>query len=186
MVQEAIERFLETARKPVLLEPGEDPLEIRRDRFVLVARGSSACTLECWNDTRNLVRRIRAVSQVRRGFLELEVERFGGQTGSLILLDLAQASNTAAARRGTRLKYRERFRMSLRRQFSDWKLVELSTEPDLHHSLSPAYPRALLRRGSQAIAAIGVAEDASDPDGVLSFGLIGDCALDKVGHLTRR
>jgi len=62
--------------------------------------------------------------------------------------------------------------MSLRRQFSDWKLVELSTEPDLHHSLSPAYPRALLRRGNQGIAAIGAAEDALDPDGALTFGLI--------------
>jgi hypothetical protein len=169
--QEAIACFLETARKPVLMEPGEDPLDIRAGKFVLGTRGG-ACTIECWNDTRNLVRRIRAVGKLRRGFLELEVERFGGRTGSLLLVDLAQASNAPVARRGDRLKYRERFRMSLRRQFSGWKLLELSTEPDLHHSLSPAYPRALLRRGSQAIAAIGVAEDAQDPDGVLSFGLI--------------
>ena len=118
------------------------------------------------------MRRIRAIGKVRRGFLELEVERFGGRTGSLLLIDLAQASNAPTARHGARLKYRERFRMSLRRQYSDWKLVELSTEPDLHHSLSPAYPRALLRRGNQAIAAIGAGEDAIDIDGVLSFGLI--------------
>ena len=169
--QEAIARFLETAGKPVLMEPGEDPLEIRAGQFVLGTRGG-ACTIECWNDTRNLVRRIRSVGKVRRGFLELEVERFGGHTGSLLLIDLAHPSNNAVARRGDRLKYRERFRMSLRRQFSDWKLVELSTEPDLHHSLSPAYPRAFLRRGTQAIAAIGAAEDAQDPDAVLSFGLI--------------
>jgi hypothetical protein len=183
VVQEAIAKFLETARQPVLMEPGEDPIEIHAGRFVLAARGGCACTLECWNDTRNLVRRIRAVGKVRRGFLELEVEHFGGRTGALLLIDLAQASNAPAARHGARLKYRERFRMSLRRQFSGWKLVELSAEPDLHHSLSPAYPRALLRRGSQAIAAIGVAEDAADPDGVLTFGLIGDCALDKVEDL---
>ncbi|MCU1339132.1 MAG: hypothetical protein JWO19_4713 [Bryobacterales bacterium] len=172
MVQEAIARFLETARQPVLIEPGEDPLDIHPDRFVVGTRGGCACTLECWNDTRNLVRRIRGVGKVRRGFLELEVEHFGGRTGALLLIDLAQASNTPTARHGARLKYRERFRMSLRRQYSDWKLVELSTEPDLHNSLSPAYPRALLRRGTQAIAAIGVAEDAPDVDGVLSFGLI--------------
>jgi hypothetical protein len=172
VVQEAIAHFLETAVQPVLIEPGEDPIEIHADQFVLGTRGGCACTLECWNDTRNLVRRIRAVGKVRRGFLELEVEHFGGRTGSLLLIDLAQASNALAARHGARLKYRERFRMSLRRQFSGWKLVELSTEPDLHHSLSPAYPRALLRRGSQAIAAIGVSEDAQHPDGVLSFGLI--------------
>jgi hypothetical protein len=119
-----------------------------------------------------LVRRIRAIGKVRRGFLELEVERFGGLTGSLLLIDLAQASNAPTARYGARLKYREQFRMSLRRQYSGWKLAELSTEPDLHHSLSPAYPRALLRRGNQAIAAIGAGDNAIDPDGVLSFGLI--------------
>jgi len=171
VVRETIEQFLKTAAQPALMEPGEDPLPVHPDKFVLGSRGD-ACTLECWDDARNLVRRIRAVGKVRRGFLELEVEHFGGRTGVLQLIDLAQASNTAIARRGDRLKYRERFRMSLRRQFSGWKLVELSTEPDLHHSLSPAFPRALLRHGNQAIAAIGVGEDATDTDGVLSFGLI--------------
>src|SRR5579872_2094344 len=154
------------------MEPGEDPLPICADKFVLGARHGGACTLECWDENRNLVRQIRAIGKVRRGFLELEVERFGGRTGSLLMIDLAQASNASTTRHGARLKYRERFRMSLRRQYTDWKLVELSTEPDLHHSLSPAYPRALLRRGSQAIAAIGAGEDAIDVDGVLSFGLI--------------
>ena len=171
MVKDAIEAFLKAAAQPVLIEPGEDPLPIHPDKFVLGRRGE-ACTLECWDETRNLVRRIRAVGKARRGFLELEIERFGGRTGSLLMIDLAQASNTPATRHGARLKYRERFRMSLRRQCSGWKLVELSTEPDLHHSLSPAYPRALLRRGNQAIAAIGAGEDALDVDGVLSFGLI--------------
>jgi len=171
VVRDAIEQFLEAAAQPVVIEPGEDPLPIQADKFVLATRGD-ACTLECWDETRNLVRRIRAVGKARRGFLELEVERFGGRTGSLLLIDLAQASNAPTARHGTRLKYREQFRMSLRRQYSGWKLVELSTEPDLHHSLSPAYPRALLRRGNQAIAAIGAGEDAIDVDGVLSFGLI--------------
>jgi hypothetical protein len=171
VVKHAIEAFLKTAARPALIEPGEDPLAIQTDKFVLGIR-AGGCTLECWDETRNVVRRIRTVIKARRGFLELEVERFGGRTGSLLLLDQADASNTAATRKGIRLKYRERFRMSLRRQFSDWKLVELSTEPDLHHSLSPAYPRALLRRGSQAIAAIGAAEDSLDPDGALTFGLI--------------
>jgi hypothetical protein len=170
--RDAIAEFLKTAAQPVLIEPGEDPLPICHDKFVLGSRAGCACTLECWDETRNLVRRIRAVGKVRRGYLELEVERFGGRTGSLLMIDLAQAANASTARHGARLKYRERFRMSLRRQYSDWKLAELSTEPDLHHSLSPAYPRAFLRRGNQAIAAIGVSEDATDVDGVLTFGLI--------------
>ncbi len=50
--------------------------------------------------------------------------------------------------------------------------MELSTAPDLHHSLSPSYPRALLRKGNTALAAIGAAEDSWSPEGALSFGLI--------------
>ena len=101
----------------------------------------------------------RVRREARPGRLELEVEHFGGRTGALTLVDLDRTSNRDARRRGARLKYRERFRQSLHRQFSDWRVAELSTEADLHHSLSPSYPRALLRKGTIALAAIGAAED---------------------------
>src|SRR5712692_9314436 len=167
----AIECFLKASRQPVLMEPGEDPLPMVPGRFALESRGG-AVRLECWSETRNLVRRVRGLRLERRGRLELEVEHFGGRAGSLTLVDLADPSNRDADRRGARLKYRERFRRSLRRQFPDWRLAELSTEADLHHSLSPSYPRALLRRGTTGLAAIGAAEDALAPEGALSFGLI--------------
>jgi hypothetical protein len=137
----------------------------------LTAR-NGALTVECWDERRNLVRRIRAVRAEKRGRIDLEVEKFGARTGIISLLDLADRANAGAARHGTRLKYREQFRKSLRRQFPAWRIAELSTEPDLHRSLSPVYPRALLRKGATGIAAIGAAEDALDTDGVLSFGLI--------------
>src|SRR5262249_48581790 len=75
-------------------------------------------------------------------------------------------------RRGRRLKYREQFRQSLSRQYPDWRIASISTDPDLEHTLSPAYPRALLRKGTSAMAAIGAADDCLDPDGALTFGLI--------------
>ena len=118
------------------------------------------------------MRRVLRVKLERQGRLELEVERFGGRRGPLTLLDLDRATSRDAARRGARLKYRERFRQSLHRQFPDWRIVELSTEPDLEHSLSPSYPRAFLRKGSIGLAAIGAAEDCLSPDGALAFGLI--------------
>ena len=170
-ITSAVSRFLQSSRRPVLIDPGEDALPITADKFVLELRGS-AVTLECWNESRNLVRRIRSVHAEKRGHLELEVERFGGLTGTLSLVDLENPSNGGVTRRGGRVKFRELFRLALRRQYTGWKLVELSTEPDLHHSLSPAYSRALLRKGSTAIAAIGAAEDCLDVDGALSFGLI--------------
>jgi hypothetical protein len=167
----AIERFLAQAKEPLVLEPGEDPIPIRRETFQVGSRAGWV-TLECWTATQNLVRRLRGVREERRGRLELETEHFGGRKGSLLLFDAAHPANRGAERHGGRLKYREQFRLALRRQFPDWKIAALSTEADLEHSLSPAYPRALLRRGRSALAAIGAAGDAGDPDGALSFGLI--------------
>jgi hypothetical protein len=166
-----IERFLETSRQPVLMEPGEDPLPLSPGNFHLNWNGQ-AVTLEAWGEMRNLVRRVRSIQSKHRSRLEIEVERFRGRTGRLTLVDLAHPSNRDASRRGARLKYRERFRRSLARQFPGWRLVELSTETDLHHSLSPSFPRALLRKGATGMAAIGAAEDALEPDGALTFGLI--------------
>jgi len=170
-VAEAIERFLKTSRQPVLFEAGDDPIPIVAGAFVLNPRGSTV-TIECWNETKNLVRRVRGIQLEKRGRLELEVERYGAPGGKLTLLDLADPLNHDAGRRGARLKYREQFRRSLRRQFPEWRIVELSTEPDLQHTLSPSYPRALLRKGPSAIAAIGAGADSLAPEGALSFGLI--------------
>jgi hypothetical protein len=169
--RETIERFLKASRLPVILEAGDDPLPVQADTFALNERGG-VVTIECWSQTRNLVRRVRGVHLEKRGRVELEVERFGSSAGTLTLMDLADPGNRDADRRGLRLKYRERFRRALRRQFPGWRIAELSTEPDLHHSLSPSYPRAFLRRGNTGLAAIGAGEDSLSPEGVLSFGLI--------------
>src|SRR5579885_2595587 len=166
-----IENFLQHSRQPVALDPGDDPIPILPGSFQIGSRGPLVL-LEVWNETRNLVRRIRRMNSERRSRMELEVEHFGGKTGRLTLIDLAQPASRGADRRGDRLKYRERFRRSLRRQFGGWRLAELSAEADLHHSLSPAYPRAFLRRGSIGLAAIGAPKDAPAPEAALTFGLI--------------
>jgi hypothetical protein len=167
----AIEQFLKISGQPAAMEPGEDAIPVGADNFRLELSGEKL-TLEVWSETQNLVRRVRGVQSARRGRLELEVERFGGRKGQLTLVDLAHPSNRDSSRQGARLKYRERFRLSLSRQFPEWRIAEISTAPDLHHTLSPSFPRALLKKGGSALAAIGAAEDAPDPDGVLTFGLI--------------
>jgi hypothetical protein len=175
----AIERFLQSSRQPVLLEAGDDPFPVTSSTFSLTSRGNTL-TIECWSADKNLVRRIRGIRSERRGRLELEIERFGALSGTLTLLDLADSSNRNADRRGARLKYRERFRRSLLRQFAGYRVAELSTEPDLQHTLSPSFPRALLRRGTSGIAAIGASDESNSPNDVLSFGLIW------LDHLRRR
>ena len=167
----AIERFLNASRKPVLIEPGDDALALTPGSFAVTPHPGFV-SIECWNQSRNLVRRVINVKLERPGRLELEVEHFGGHQGRVTLVDLDRAQHRDAALRGSRLKYRERFRQSLQRQFPGWRIAELSTEPDLHHSLSPVFPRAFLTKGRAAMAAIGAAEDSIAPDRVLSFGLI--------------
>jgi len=167
----AIHTFLKASGQPVLLEAGDDPFPIAADNFLLTPSGN-ILTVQCWSATKNLVRRVRGVRSERRGRLELDIERFGALTGTLTLIDLADPSNRDADRRGARLKYRERFRNSLQRQFPGYRIVELSTEQDLQHTLSPSFPRALLRKGTTGIAAIGASEEALSPNDALSFGLI--------------
>jgi hypothetical protein len=166
----AIEAFLEECRQPALLEPGEELLPLSADNFVLEQRGGRL-TLQAWDRTRNLTRRVTDVHAAAAGRLELTVERFAKRQGQLFLLDRARRAGADLSRRSTRLVFRERFRLFLRRQFPEWNLAELSAEPNLEFSLSPAFPRALLRSGQHGWAAIGCPPDG-DPAAVLSFGLI--------------
>lgn len=170
-VLQAIERFLAASLDPVLCEPGEEWLAITPENIVLEARGTCA-QLQAWDQRRNLVRRVTAVESETRGKLVLKVARFGKLQGTLELIDRRRAERDNVPRRSARLEFREQFRRFLRRQFPAYKLAELTTEADLEHTLSPAYPRALLRQGAAAWAAIGVAPDAVHPDGILTFGLI--------------
>jgi hypothetical protein len=170
-ILQAIERFLETSQDPVLCEPGEDWLAITPENFVIEARGACA-QLQAWDQRRNLVRRVNSIERETRGKLVLQVSRFGKLQGTLELVDRRRIVRENVPLRSARLGFREQFRRFLRRQFSSYKLAELTTEADLEHTLSPAHPRAMLRQGASAWAAIGVAPDALHPDGVLTFGLI--------------
>ena len=177
-VQAAIERFLASSRQPALLEPGEPLLPLAADNISLQLRGSRL-TLQAWDQTHNLVRRVTGVAGEARGRLELIVERFARKEGRLFLVDLARPSSLDFQRRSERLIFRERFRQFLTRQFAGWTLAEISAEPNLEASLSPSFPRAFLRRGPTGWAAIA-APPESDASGVLTFGLIW------LDHLRRR
>jgi len=166
----AIERFLTQAGSPALLEPGDELLPLSPDSYALEMRGSRL-TLQAWDRTRNLVRRIVRVEGETKGRLQLTIQRFAGKEGSLFLLDLARPASAGFGRRNERLVFRERFRLFLRRQFPEWTLSELSAEANLEQSLSPAFPRAFLRHGQHGFAAIA-APPESEAAHLLSFGLI--------------
>jgi hypothetical protein len=169
-IRAVIEGFLANCRQPALLEPGEDLFALEADTFALEFRGSRL-TIEAWDRTRNLARRVLAIKRESAARLELVVERFGRREGQLFLLDLTRRAGMDAGRRSSRLVFRERFGMFLRRQFPEWKLVELSTEANLEFSLSPAFPRAFLHHGQHGWAAIACPPEG-DGGAALSFGLI--------------
>jgi hypothetical protein len=167
----AVARFLATSQDPVLCEPGEEWLALTPENFVIEKHGDDV-HLQAWDHRRNLVRRVIAIERETRGKLSLKVTRFAKLAGTLELLDRPRAVRDNLPLRTARHGFREQFRRFLRRQFAAYKLAELTTEADLEHSLSPAYPRALLRQGASAWAAIGAPPDANHPDGILTFGLI--------------
>jgi hypothetical protein len=167
----AIERFLKACRRPYLLEPGEELLSLKEGSFSLDLV-ESRLTLQAWSDSRNFTRKIVGIGEERRGRLELVVERFARNVGRIFLLDLARPESGETGRRGGRLVFRERFRRFLTRQFPAWTVAEVSAEQDLHHSLSPGFPRAFLRKGQSGLAAIAATPDGMDPGSILSFGLI--------------
>ena len=160
-----IEAFLKSCKQPALLEPGEELFAITGENFSLDLRGTRL-TLQAWDRTRNLTRRVTDASQPSGARLELAVERFAKRQGQIFLLDLARRSGADLGRRSGRLVFRERFRLFLRRQFPEWKLAELSAEADLEHSLSPVFPRAFLRHGQHGWAAIACPPEG-DPAAVL-------------------
>jgi len=137
-----------------------------------VTENAGRLRIEAWDETRNLGRRILEITVERRGRMDFRTEHFGGKSGALSLIDLAAPSNASAEGRGSRQAFREVFRLMLRRQLTGFSILEASSEPDLEHSLSPAFPRALLRRGSAWLAAIAASSDSPGTDGVLTFGLI--------------
>jgi hypothetical protein len=169
-IRAEIEAFLANAKQPALLEPGEELLALTPENYALEER-SGRLTLQAWDRSRNLTRRVTAIAQAARDRMELAVERFARREGQLYLLDLARPGGADLRRRGGRLVFRERFRLFLRRQFPDWKLAEVSAEPNLEFSLSPAYPRAFLRYGQHGWAAIAC-PPGGDAGALVSFGLI--------------
>ena len=168
---ERLHRFIRDSAKPALMEPGEELLHLHADNFQVVEQAGRVF-LQAWDERRNIVRLVRGIKSAGTGQMELVVEKFGKRRGQLLLLDTARPTAVPAEKRGARMVLRERFRRMLSRQFSGWKIRELSSEPDLEHSLSPVFPRALLSFGSSAVAAIIAPAETSAASEVLSFGLI--------------
>lgn len=167
-----LESFVAGCREPVLIEAGQEPIRLVPGQYSW-SEAAGRVLIEAWDDgAGRIARKVRQIVRQRPGQLELEVERFGKKSGTLLLADRARAAGTDPARKAARMVLRERFRRFLARQFAGWTIDALSTEADLENSLSPAFPRAMLRRNASAWAAIAAPDDAAAADHALTFGLI--------------
>ncbi len=170
-LRDVVERFVAGAGQPAVLDPGEEPLRLFPDQWG-ISEWNGRLVLQAWDAERNLVRKIVGIKDQARDRISLITERFPKAQGELRITDLAAPHGIELERRSSRIAFRDRFRLMLMREFPDWRLVEASSEPNLEQSLTPAYVRAFLRKGSQGMAAMAAAPDALDPAGVVSFGLI--------------
>lgn len=166
----AIENFLARCKRPAILEHGDTPILLISGSYSLEIR-SEAILLSAWPDDRSFNRRLVSIEATSPGAMECTVERFGGAIAKLNLLDLDHPRAAARLLHGGRRAFAEVFRRMLARQFPGWEIRSLSTEMSLQNSFSPVYPRALLERGTQRIAAMAC-QTLADERGLLSFALL--------------
>ena len=162
--------LLRELKRPTLLDPGQEPFDLMWDSYSLTERAGTLA-LHAWNDQRSVAHTVTSFERAGSGRVKLECRGLFGKTRMLEVVDRDSGLQRHRQVTAVRTVYLEQLRRSVARRFPGWTLAELSTGADLQHSLSPAFPRALLRRGNTAWAAI-LATPLSDVDAVLSFGLI--------------
>ncbi len=168
---ETIRHFIATAQAPVLVEPGEEPLPLAEGSYQL-EDSPERPAIAAWTESRTLNRRITGILSAKPGRIEIATERFAKKPGTLVLFDQNLASQIHLTRRATRMVLREQLRVWLGRQFPGWRIADLTSETDMEHSLSPVYPRAMVRHGGSAWAAVAAPNDTVAADGLLTAGLI--------------
>jgi hypothetical protein len=158
----AIEAFLSACRRPAALEYGENPIPLAPGCYALEIR-SGRLSIEIWDETRSLSRRILSVDRHSTGVLDCVIHKFGGKPSRLTFLDLDRPQTEHRKRMGHRQNFAEQFRRMLQRQFPGWDVETLSSGLDLQHTLSSVFPRAKVTRGSHILAAMACADPQDEP-----------------------
>ena len=165
-----IEAFLVTCRRPAALEYGENAIPLATGCYALEIR-SGRLSIEIWDETRSISRRILSVERHSTGVLDCLIHKFGGQPSRLTFLDLDRPQTTHRKRMGQRQNFAEQFRRMLQRQFPGWDVESVSAALDLQHSFSSLFPRAKVARGGQVLAALACPSIEDEPT-FLTFALI--------------
>jgi hypothetical protein len=168
----AIESFLDDHTDAAILEDGKVAFDLRTAKHSLSTE-HNRCTLQLWNDERNIARRVVAVTE-RSGSLRLDTLRFGQSQTKLLELVAHRERRTPSSREANRTRYLRLLERVLLRHFPEWKPDAFRTAMDLERSFGPAYARGTLVRGNQAWAVIAVNQQdtAATIDGILTLGIL--------------
>ena len=166
-----LEQFLASQPQAVAIEDGEVLFDFGTAKYSVSGEGK--CILHLWSEDRNTVRRVLD-AKVKGRILCLSVLRFGQAQPQLMEVCAYRDCRTGTQKRLLRSQYQRVLQRVLLREYRGCKVEHLSISPDLEHSFSPVYTRAVLRAGQSAFAVLGVnAEEAqSSVDAALSFGIL--------------
>jgi len=166
-----LEQFLADAPQAVAREDGQILFDFSSARYSVSGEGK--CVLHIWSEERNAVRRV-VDAEIKGRTLRLQVLRFGQSQPSLLEICADRDWRTGTSKRAARVRYQSLLERVLRREYPGFHLEQLSSNPDLEHSLSPLYTRGLLRTGQSGFAVLGVnaEETQSSVDAALTFGIL--------------
>ncbi len=171
LLTKMLEHFLASAPDAVGVEDGEVLFDFSTAKYSISGEGK--CILHLWSEERNTVRRVLD-AEVKGRTLRLNVMRFGQARPTLLEICADRDRRTGTLKRVLRAQYQRLLQRVLLRDYRGFKVEHLSGSPDLEHSFSPVYTRAVLRSGQSAFAVLGVnaEETQSSVDAVLSFGIL--------------
>ena len=166
-----LEQFLADAPQAVAIEDGEVLFDFATAKYSVSGEGK--CVLHLWSEERNTVRRVLD-AEVKGRTLRLSVMRFGQAQTKVLEICADRDRRKGAAKHAARTQYQRLLERVLLREYPGLKVEHLSGSPDLEHSFSPVYTRAVLRAGQSAFAVLGVnaEETQSSVDAVLTFGIL--------------
>ena len=171
LLAKMLEQFLASAPEAVAVEEGEVLFDFGTAKYSVSGEGK--CILHLWSEDRNTVRRVLD-AEIKGRTLRLTVVRFGQAQPNLLEICADRDRRTGTLKRLLRTQYQRVLQRVLLREYRGFKVEHLSGSPDLEHSFSPVYTRAVLRAGQSAFAVLGVnpEETQSSVDAALSFGIL--------------
>ncbi len=168
---EVLEQFLADAPQAVAIEDGAVLFDFVNAKYSVSGEGK--CILHLWSEERNAVRRVLN-AEVKGRTLRLNVMRFGQARPGVLEICADRDRRKGAAKYAARTQYQQLLERVLLREYPGMKVEHLSGSPDLEHSLSPVYTRAVLRAGQSAFAVLGVNDEETQScvDAALTFGIL--------------